>query len=226
MSRTHLLALTLCTSAGLAHAQAPDPFVGQQPQQVQAQPQAQPGQPQEPQRAARQTSVYLDVPIFLTNADIVRPGVGIHGRFGWEIGFLVPQAQVGIQANFMPAQTVDGMVLDRTTLANIWFSLGVRLQFLNRSRFVPFVDLNARFNFWSYSQRDAAGGVYANDFTFEPGILGAVGMAIELTAKLGLEVALNAMMTIPTSDVFAARNGFDSELQVVLIPWVGGTYYY
>ena len=89
-------------------------------------------QQQAPERFVRQTSVYLGVPFFLTDRDSLRPGFGLHVRGGWEFGWLVPEVALGWQLNLLDAPGNDN-------LQSIWFSLGLRVQFLNYSNVVPFV---------------------------------------------------------------------------------------
>jgi hypothetical protein len=178
-------------------------------------------EPARPERPGRQLSLYLDVPIFLTNADIVRPGVGAHLRFGWEFAYLVPQVSLGISTNFL-----DDEVFVVDNLNAFWATLGVRLQILNRSRFVPVVDAGLRLQFWNYSGTDAF-GAYAEDYRFEPGITLGGGLAIELTQSFGLEVGVQATVTFPISDIFTEPPGiFEPTTQVFLMPYLGGTLYF
>lgn len=240
-----VLSLLVLASAPVAAQQ--DPFAPAQPQPVPVEPQPVPVEPQpvpvepqpvqvepqpvepvfapqpvqdptmvpvepEPVRLVRQVSAYLTIPIFLTNTDLFKPGVGVTGRFGWEFAYLVPEVLLGIQIN----GTDDRF---GSTLQGLWLSLGVRLQILNASRFVPFFNAAIRFNYWGLARE----GETLVEYVFEPGIVAGAGLAIELTQHFGLEVAVNTHVTLPTSTVF---DGLDPELQVSLLPWVGGTIYF
>ncbi len=225
------LSFALLTSftAGTAFAQQ-DPFVNggqqqpvqQQPQQVQPtqqvqpMPQQQPAQqpmtqdayapvgeplPAEPVRPPRHLGVYGSVPIFVTESDVLRPGVGIHGRFGWEFGFLVPEIQLGYQYHGL----ADGTMVSgdfAQGVQTIWLGLGARLQLLNNSRFVPFVSAALRINFISVIFEEAFSP--STDFTPLPGVQFGGGLMIELTETLAIEAGLtgNLLFDTPADPVY------------------------
>lgn len=196
-----------------------------QQQQYQAQPQA--AQPAVAERGARQSGIYLTVPLFLT--DPTGPsdetwdpgfGIGIGGRFGWEFGMLVPEVHIGIQTNISSANFVDEGPISRVTAFH--FSIGARLQFLNPSRFLPFVAVAFRGNFWSYATEDGFGG--SSEYDFNPAASGTLGLAVELSQTVGLEAAVDVVANFGIGSL-----GFDSVLDgtdVLLIPRLGGTLYF
>jgi hypothetical protein len=171
-----------------------------------------------PERPGRQLSLALDVPIFLTNASDVRPGVGAHLRFGYEFGIVVPQVKLGISTNFLSEDASRlGITRGASNLNAIWASLGIRLQILNRSRFVPVIDAGLRLQFWNYPDTFA-------EYLFEPAVTVGVGMAIEITAAFGLEIGLDAVVAFPISDAFL---GYEQDgTQFFLMPHLGGTLYF
>lgn len=182
-----------------------------------------PYQQQEPERLGRQVSIALDVPLFLTNTQDVGAGIGAHLRFGWEFGMLVPQVKLGVATNFLENDTIGGAGerIGSDNINSLWATLGVRLQILNRTRFVPVIDAGLRLQFWSYPYY---GGAYADDYVFEPGISVSAGLAIELTARVGLEIGVDANAIFPTSDTFL---GYPSDgTQFFLTPHIGGTVYF
>lgn len=172
---------------------------------------------QQPERLGRQLSLALDVPIFLTNASDIRPGVGAHIRFGYEFGMVVPQVKIGVSTNFLSddAERLTGS----TNLNAVWASVGIRLQILNRSRFVPVIDAGLRLQFWNYPDAFAT-----TDYLFEPGVTVGGGLAIEITARFGLEVGVDAVVAFPISDAFF---GYENDgTQFFLMPHLGGTLYF
>lgn len=183
-------------------------------------PNAQYADEPEPERPGRQLSLALDVPIFLTNATDIRPGVGAHLRFGYEFGMIVPQIKIGIATNFLSDDASSlGVARGATNLNAVWASLGIRLQILNRSRFVPVIDAGLRLQFWNYPDALAT-----SDYFFEPGVTVGAGLAIEITAGFGLEIGLDAVVAFPVSDAFV---GYDQDgTQFFLMPRVGGTLYF
>lgn len=173
--------------------------------------------PPERERPGRQLSLALDVPIFLTNAADIRTGVGAHLRFGYEFGVVVPQIKIGISTNFLSgdAERLTGA----TNLNAVWASVGVRLQILNRSRFVPVIDAGLRLQFWNYPD-----AFVATEYLFEPGIAVGGGLAIEITESFGLEVGAELVVAFPVSDAFV---GYENDgTQFFLMPHLGGTFYF
>jgi hypothetical protein len=181
--------------------------------QASAQPVAQPAQPQ---RLVRQASVYAGVPFFLTDRETLRPGIGFHVRGGWEIGWIVPEIALGWQLNLLDAP-------GNTNLQSVWFSVGLRIQFLNYSNVVPFVSAAFRPSWFSiYDPTIDA----STDLTFEPAVTAGLGATIELTQNFGLEVALQATTILPVvNEVFVDSRG-NGATQVFLYPHVGATYFY
>ncbi len=198
-------------------AQPQQPY-GAQPQQPYGAQPAPAVQPAAPERLLRQLSGYLSVPIVLTDgtiydstlvrADEAKAGFGIHGRFGWELGLLVLEGAVGWKIF-----AVDGPRGANLNLQDLWVGLGTRLQFLNRSRVVPFASAAFVLNFLT-----VASGTARADYEFNPGAQVALGVAIELTRNLGLEAAVSGDFIFPIGDVL-------QRTQVALQPWVGATLY-
>ncbi len=177
-------------------------------------------QGQQPERLGRQLSLALDVPIFLTNIQQVRPGVGAHLRFGYEFGMVVPQVKIGISTNFL-SDDVEARA-GAPNLNAVWASVGIRLQILNRTRFVPVIDAGLRLQFWNYPNSTFT------EYLFEPGVTVGAGLAIEVTARFGLEIGLDAVVAFPVSETFdGALYGYENTgTQFFLMPHLGGTIYF
>ncbi len=171
-------------------------------------------EPPPDQRLIRQLSAYLGAPFWLTDRDVLRPGFSIHGRFGYEFGFIVPEIQIGWMISVLDEEDT-GAGVEYSNLQNIWATLGARVQFLNRSRMVPFIAAGFRLNFFS---KATSGSATATAYTFEPGAMVTVGMAIELTRNFGIEVALS-------STVIFGIEVFD-KVEAFLHPWAGATLYF
>lgn len=189
-----------------------------QNQQYQAQPQA--AQPAEVERGARQSGLYLTVPLFLTKATDIDGvpwspgfGIGIGGRFGWEFGMLVPEVHLGIQTNFSGEA-------DTSRITAFHFSIGARLQFLNPSRFLPFVAVAFRGNFWA--DVDAAG--ISSEYVFNPAASGTLGLAVELSESIGLEAAVDVVANFGLGNL--ASDTLLDGTDVLFIPRLGGTLYF
>ena len=163
---------------------------------------------QQPERLVRQISGYLSVPFFLTDGNIGQnpvtlmnadagAGFGIHGRFGWELGFIVLEGQVGWQ--------LHGVSNTASTLQDIWIALGARFQLLNRSRMVPFVSAALRINIWS-ERVSSAGTSTVTEYDFDPGAQVGLGLTIEISSNF----------------VFGVGDYF-RDFQFWLQPWIGAT---
>lgn len=193
----------------------------QQQQQYQAQPQA--AQPAVAERGARQSGLYLTVPLFLTDPTDFSGGswdpgfgIGIGGRFGWEFGMLVPEVHLGVQTNFSGAVLAGGDEVSRVTAFH--FSVGARLQFLNPSRFLPFVAVAFRGNFWGFVDEFGGGSI---EYAFNPAASGTLGLAVELSQTIGLEAAVDVVANFGLGD----SSIFDGT-DLLLIPRLGGTLYF
>lgn len=205
----------------------PDQQQYQPQQQQEYQPQEQAAQPAVAERGARQSGVYLTVPLFLTDAtgpsgEAWEPGfgIGIGGRFGWEFGMLVPEVHIGIQTNLSSAAFIDEGPISRVSAFH--FSIGARLQFLNPSRFLPFVAVAFRGNFWSYATEDGFGG--SSEYDFNPAASGTLGLSVELSQTIGLEAAVDVVANFGLGSLGNASvlDGTD----LLLIPRLGGTLYF
>ena len=167
-------------------------------------------------RFPRQTSVDVGVPFFVTDSQVLRPGFGAHLRLGWELGWVVPELSIGWQANGVNGGTDD-------QVQTIWFSLGVRAQLLNQTPFVPFASIAFRPSWFSTYDVDYG---LTSQYTFEPAVTGALGVAVEMTPSFGFELGMQvtAIFSVVNA-VFrdAAGNGVN---EVFLYPYAGGTFYY
>ncbi|MEM1414189.1 MAG: hypothetical protein AAGH15_04785 [Myxococcota bacterium] len=228
MKRALLAFAFVALGASGAAAQGPDPFAQPQPEQqppppppgqpvvVQQQPYQAPPPQQQPaaRRGARQASLFIPITFFVTNADIFTGGAGIGARFGWEFQNFIPQLEAGVHVN-----GVEGTFGD-VTLQNTWFGLGLRFQFLNASRFVPFIEGMVRFNLWSIN---VLGTEIDNELQF--GVHGGGGVTIELTRFFSIDLQVNLHASFDNAGVFSSIPG-SNETQLILEPRIGGTVYF
>ena len=140
-------------------------------------------------------------------------GIGIGGRFGWEFGMLVPEVHLGIHTNFSGAA-------DTNRITAFYFSLGARFQFLNPSRFLPFVAVAFRANFWGYTNNEGFSSV---EYDFNPAASGTVGLAIELSQRVGLEAAVDVVANF---GINASDDPVLDGTDLIIIPRLGGTLYF
>ena len=114
------------------------------------------------------------------------PALGLTSASGWELGYIIPQVNLGVATNFLKEEAT---ALLGPNLSSFWATLGVRIQILNPTRFVPFVDAGLRLQLWNYPAPTAGSGYVADEIFFEPGISLGGGLAIELTERIGLDIA-------------------------------------
>ncbi|QQR90001.1 MAG: hypothetical protein IPJ88_17870 [Myxococcales bacterium] len=177
------------------------------------------GDPWMPERTG-QVSIYLGLPMFLSSTgDALTTGFSFEGRFGLDLGYLVPELGFGSQINWFD----DSTLRDDGSLSSWWLSLGLRLQWLNRSMFTPFGSFAFDMNWWHLSgDRSFACDYYycgtVNNYRFAPGLSGRVGVAIQVHPAFGLDLGLRLAMSFPGSMFDKAESW--------LSPFFGGTFYF
>jgi hypothetical protein len=151
----------------------------------------------------------LGVPIVMnTDRDLVRPGANLHVTGGLDLGFVAFFLHGGFRAvpldfdryakHGHPAYTGEG----RDPLKNPYFGFGVKGQFPNRTRLLPYASVSFDFNFWNFRETEVScGGYYYwwcddyNVYRFTPGFTGTLGGAIYVArgfyVDLGLAVAMS-----------------------------------
>jgi hypothetical protein len=180
-------------------------------QPVQAYPQQQPAQPiTEPVQSGRglQYGGTLFVPIYFSDLrDALYPGIGIHGRVGWEVGGGF-SFEGGIGAQFNPDRNLYG------NLTNVFFTGGVRYAFLNPSALVPFIHAEVMINLWDFC--DPFGCTAYSSIT--AGFAGGGGLIWEINRDAALEVGANVAASSPGTTFF--------NWQAWVSPFIGVTLYY
>jgi hypothetical protein len=104
--------------------------------------------------------VYLEVPIPLTDEhDSADAGFGIAGMFGWDLGFLVPTANIGWGWNGLNVPEQYG---DDRSLTRFHMGFGLMAEFENRSIVTPVIGALVDLNWWHVSGdvNIACGGYY------------------------------------------------------------------
>ncbi len=210
-------------NAGQPNTGQPAPVFQQDPQPTPQPVNPQPGPVAQPvaQRGARQATVYLASPIHFTDpANETRypegfdlgGGIGIGLRFGWEFGPVVPQLGLGVQTNIRSG--------GGGRLTSLYIEAGARFQFVNTSRFLPFLSLMVRADRYTLHDERVDPSLTLNGNDFLPGVLAGGGVAVELTRSFGIDASLLVLTTFPTSEEI-----IDS-VQVSLVPRLGGTLYF
>lgn len=168
--------------------------------------QQQPLEDPQQQRGLFQSGASLDIPIFVTDTDLLLPGVGVRGRWAVEFGYIVPEVEVGFQIMGLDGHPTSDFH------TNLWASGGLRIQFLNASSILPYVSANANFNFFSLQSSDV--------YNFILGIGAAGGATIELSEQLGIDVGVEVRALMPLFDHFGG------EFELMVLPKAGFTYFY
>lgn len=119
--------------------------------------------------------VNLEVPIPLTDEhDSAKPGFGISGMFGWDLGFLLPTANIGWAWNGLNVPSQYGG--DRS-LTRFHMGIGLMAEFENRSFVTPVFGALLDLNWWHVSGDVSVqcGGYYywgcyqVNDYDYTTG---------------------------------------------------------
>jgi len=170
-----------------------------------------------PHRPWGQASVLLGVPLIISDsASDVTPGFGFEGRFGWDLGMLVPEVMLGHQTHWF-----NNDRRDNGTLSNTWLSLGLRLQIETNAMILPFVSGAVDFNFWDISGDDryVCDDYYCDvdgNVQFAPGFSGKAGIQFRVHPIVSPELGVRVAMTFP-------GNLFD-EIEGWLTPYLGVTF--
>lgn len=165
-----------------------------------------------------QVSGYFGIPMWLSDVGDMSPGFSFEGRFGFDLGYFVPEVGFGTQINWFDYDTgVDG------SLSAFWFTLGARFQWLNSSMFTPFLSGALDMNWWHISGDNYAACDYyycyiEDNYRFAPGFSGRLGAAIQVHPQFALELGLRLAMTFEGSL-------FD-EAESWLSPFFGGSFYF
>lgn len=183
--------------------------------------QQQPAQ-QEPATAQQgrgiQYGAHLIVPIWLSdpaggNGESVDPGIGVQGRLGWEFpsGWSA-EFDLGVMVNRVTFDSSLG--LSDRQLDAVWLGAGLRYSLLNRTAWVPFLGVGLQLTGWG---DDLCGGSSCSR-KWTIGANGIVGLVLEVSQFLGLEVGVQVMAS-SEGEVFKG-------VQIIVSPLAGITLYY
>jgi hypothetical protein len=199
-----------------------EPYDQQYQQPAEPQPYGQPAAQPYAQQPAPETSytgrglqygATLFVPLWLGDMnDLLKPGIGIHGRVGWELGRgLSIEGGIGWMGNRL--EFVDA------SLANVFFTGGLRYAFLNPTALVPFIHAEVLVNVWDQCIDDGFGSAICSGYEdVTVGVQAGAGVIWEINYNVALEAGLNYSGT-------SAGNVFD-KFRSWLSPFIGVTLYY
>lgn len=173
-------------------------------------------------------SLYLGVPLWNdVPRDIVRPGFELAGRFGYDLGYIVPELEFGwrwvwIDLDEAARQNPDAGIERRgtETLDSFWFSLGLRLQVPNESPVTPYAAAHFAFDWWNFLETGYGCGWWYcssyNVYRFTPGFDFRFGLDVEVTPMIQVEAGLGVG--------FAFKGSFFDDNQSWLSPFAGVTF--
>ncbi|MCB9707490.1 MAG: hypothetical protein H6714_01700 [Myxococcales bacterium] len=168
-----------------------------------------------------QISAYLGMPIWLSSAgDVLTTGFSFEGRFGFDLGYVVPELGFGTQVNWFDDNAVTR---NNDSLSAFWLTMGVRFQWLNPSFFTPFISGAVDMNWWhttgdSTTVCDFYYCTVEDNRRFAPGFSGRLGVALQVHPRFALEMGLRLAMTFEGS-MFSHPESW-------LSPFFGGSFYF
>jgi len=146
-----------------------------------------------------QSSFYIAIPIWQNiDHDVVRTGASLEGRAGYDLGFVVPEVELGFA--WIPVD-LDKLEpgLGRDTLSQIFVGLGVRFQARNESALTPYVSAAVDFNWWNFRETDYVCDPWycssVKHYRFTPGISGRAGLAVEVTPGVAIDLGVRLAMS-------------------------------
>jgi hypothetical protein len=169
----------------------------------------------------------IDVGVILWNhvdRNVVRPGGTVDARISWDYKYWAPMIALGFRGNGIDYDALAGAptLAGRQTLTNIFFALGVRFVYPNRSRVSPLLDGWFDLNWWHLNETTVVCDPtiwycrgYSN-FRFTPGFHGRLGIQIRLTPSADLEIGFGAGYTF--------QGQFFTSNESWLEPSIGFTY--
>lgn len=163
-----------------------------------------------PVRRTMYGGVDLGVPILHNRENsLVRPGVNFHGQGGIDFGYLAAFLHGGFRWVPVDFDKAEGEEFDdyedlgREPLKNPYFGFGLRLQFPNQSRLLPYASGSFDFNFWHFYEDElvCATGAYnwwcteRDVYYFTPGFSGRLGLAIRAKQTFYLDLGVGMSMS-------------------------------
>ena len=159
------------------------------------------GSPKDPTQHRRGPvgSLYVGVPLMnKVNREVVRPGGSIDFRGGIDLGYFVPEFEMGFMGMPFKARKIDSSY-DNGTLKQFYFGFGGRLQIPNNTPVLPYVAGAFDFQFWNlYDTYVGCSYWYCyeqNEYSFTPGFTGRAGLAIRFNAHIALDLNLRVGMS-------------------------------
>ncbi len=143
-------------------------------------------------------------------------GLGVQVRGGWEFaGGLSFEASLGYQ--YAPYPKGAGA----EALTTWMLSGGFRYAFLGEYALVPFIGAGVEGFAWSFVQNSSKGTTVATRTEFTLGAYGTVGLAIELSPLIAVEVGAQVHLNF-----FATNELFRNGIEAWVTPFIGVTSYY
>ena len=152
-----------------------------------------------------QGGVDVSVPIFLNvDRNIVKPGAGVSGWGGLDIGWIVFDFGLGLMGNTIKTDNIPeieaaGGGIGDQPLIRWHFSPGIRLQVPTIDAVLPYVTGSFDANLWAFEALAVDCGWYycrgEGRFRFAPGFTGKVGVGIRLKGPFYLDVGMKYAMS-------------------------------
>lgn len=177
---------------------------------------------------ALESTLYLSVPLWNdVPRDIVRPGFSMAYRGGFDLGYVVPEWELGYRWVWVDvsraADENPGAGIPRLgteTLRSFYFGAGLRLHVPNDSIVTPYASTIFTFNWWNFLETSyGCGWWYCSTFDvyrFTPGFNWRFGLSFEINRYLYAEAGLGVG--------FSFTGDFYDDNQSWLLPYAGLTF--
>jgi len=133
--------------------------------------------------------------------DVVKTGGAFSFAMGADLGYFVPELEVGYMAN-----RVSPLGLPSEPLQRVHLGIGGRVQFPNASVLIPYLGVAFASQWWKFDSVSAGCNQFAcstgNGFRFAPGLNFRVGTTINIARSVAIDIGLRYGLSFTGNTVF------------------------
>jgi hypothetical protein len=142
------------------------------------------------------------VPIYVgsdIDRNVVRPGGGFSFLMGADLGYFVPELDVGYMANRIQSGSLS------EPLQRVHLGLGGRFQVPNNSPLIPYLSASFAFQWWKFDTFTGCSLIACstgNGFRFAPGLAFRIGTTISFSRSAAIDIGFGYGLSFQGDSVF------------------------